>query len=336
MAATDQTRTYETDGSIGTKGQTGAAPSPVSQPDTSSAGVVDARGWAPTPTGISGTKDTLVSTVVDKYPAYKAPAGPPPATIKDTTWTDSPVGNGNPELIDADLWMSRTPDTAAFGAVPAGSAAVPVAPSAPTAVAGDRYITVSWAAVANPAGDAPVLQYVVESDTGGHFYAPANATSLRFENVTGGLGYKFRVRAGNRNGSGPYSPWSASAVKSSNEDLVRPSALAADNASNPIYRQDGTVVPGSYGAPTAPGKPTVAAQGTAGTATVTWTAPTSGQPSGGYDVKASSGQTVHVGPAVLTANVPGLTVSASVTFTVTAVGQLQNATSPASNAYTVV
>ncbi|MFE4863274.1 hypothetical protein, partial [Streptomyces sp. NPDC056670] len=61
-----------------------------------------------------------------------------------------------------------------------------------------------------------------------------------------------------------------------------------------------------------------------------------GQPSGGYDVKASSGQTVHVGPSVLTANVTGLALAASVTFTVTAVGQLQSATSAASNAFTVV
>jgi hypothetical protein len=335
MAATDQTKTYETDGSIGTKGQPGAAPSPVSQPQTDGAGAVDARGWAPTPTGIRETRETVYNTIQDVEPVYKAPTGPPPASNKDTTWTDSPVGNGNPELIDADLWMTGTRDTAAFGAVPAGTTAVPVAPAAPTAVAGDRYITVSWTPVANPGADAKVTQYVIESDTGGHFYAPANATSVRFENVTGGRAYKFRVAAVNRNGNGPFGPWSASAVAPSNEDLVRPSALAPDNMTNPIYRQDGTIVPGSYGAPTAPGKPTVAAQGTAGTATVTWTAPTSGQPSGGYDVKASSGQTVHVGPAALTANVPGLQVGASVTFTVTAIGQLQSATSPASNAYIV-
>jgi len=335
MAATDQTKTYETDGAIGTKGQPGSAPVAASQPDTTEAGRVDASDWAPTPTGFTETRETVYNTIQDVEPVYKAPSGPPPASNKDTTWTDSPVGNGNPELIDADLWMQGTLETAAVGAVPAGSSAVPVAPAAPTAVAGDRYITVSWTPVADPAVDAPVLQYVVESDTGGHFYAGADKTSLRFENVTGGQAYKFRVRAGNRNGSGAYSPWSAAAVKPSNEDLVRPGSLAADNASNPIYRQNGTIVPGSYGAPTAPGKPTVAAQGTAGTATVTWTAPSSGQPSGGYDVEASSGQAVHVGPAALTANVPGLQVGAIVTFTVTAIGQLQSATSPASNAYTV-
>lgn len=335
MAATDQTSTYETEGAIGTKGVPGSAPVAASQPDTTEAGRVDASDWAPTSTGISGTRDTLLSTVVDKYPAYVTPPGPPPATVKDTTWTDSPVGNGNPELIDPDLWMTGTMETAALGAVPAGNTSIPLKPAAPTATSGDRYILVSWTAVPNPS-DAPVLQYVVESDTGGHFYAGADKTSVRFENVTGGQAYKFRVRAGNRNGSGPYSEWSAIAVKSTNEDLIRPGSLTSDNVSNPIYRQDGTIVPGSYGAPTLPGEPTVAAQGTAGTATVTWTAPSSGQPSGGYDVTASSGQSVHVGPAALTADVPGLQVGASVTFTVTAIGQLQTATSPASNAYTVV
>jgi uncharacterized protein affecting Mg2+/Co2+ transport len=334
MAATDQTGTYETDGSIGTKGKTGAAASPVSQPDTSSAGVVDARGWAPTPTGITGTKDTLISTVVDKYPAYKAPTPPPAAANKDTTLTDSPVGNGLTQPINPLVWMTGTTETAAYGAVPAGNTIVPLQPGAPALISGDRYIQVSWSAVPDPSG-AAVTQYVIESDTGGHVYAGRDKTSVRFENVTGGQAYKFRVAAVNRNGNGPFSPWSAASVSPTNEDEIRPSSLASDNAANPIYRQDGTIVPGSYGAPTAPGKPTVAAQGTAGTATVTWTAPTSGQPSGGYDVKASSGQSVHVGPAALTANVPGLTVAASVTFTVTAVGQLQNATSPASNAYTV-
>ncbi|MGA5598400.1 fibronectin type III domain-containing protein [Streptomyces cellulosae] len=337
MAATDQTSTYETDGAIGTKGQPGSAPVPASQPDTTDAGRVAATGWAPAPTGYAETRETTYGTVQDVEPAYKAPTGPPPASNRDTTWTDSPVGNGNPELIDADLWMEGTTETGSYGAAPVGSTDVPVAPAAPTAVSGDRYVQVSWVGVADPAADAPVTQYVVESDTGGHFYAGADKTSVRFENVTGGRAYKFRVRAGNRNGTGPYSPWSAASVAPTNEDLVRPGSLAADNAVNPIYRQDGTIVPGSYGAPTKPGKPTVAAkEGAAGTAVVTWTAPSSGQPSGGYDVKASSGQTVHVAGNVLTADVPGLTVDASVTFTVTAIGQLQTATSEASNAYTVV
>lgn len=336
MAATDQSSTYETDGAIGTKGAPVPAPVPVTQPDTSGVGLVNSNGWAPVNTGMTESPETLVSTVVSVEPPYKAPPGPVPGVIKDTTLTDSPVGNGTDgAALNAALALTGTQETGSFGAAPAGSALVPVAPAAPTLISGDRFVRVSWAAVADPHASAKVTQYVVEGDTGGHTYAARNATSVKVENVTGGRPQKYRVAAVNRNGHGPFGPWSVASVSPTNEDLVRPSALAADNAVNPIYRQDGTIVPGSYGRPTAPGKPTVAAQGTAGTATVTWTVPTSGQPSGGYDVRASSGQTVHVGPGLLTANVPGLTVTASVTFTVTAVGQLASTVSPASNAYTV-
>ncbi|MGW7100400.1 hypothetical protein [Streptomyces sp. NPDC054838] len=334
MAASDQTSTYETDGSIGTKGRAVPAPVPVAQPDTTEAGRVSAQGWAPVSTAMATTVDTLVSTVVDKYPAYKAPPGPVPAVPKDTTLTDSPVGNGTAGAVpNPVLSMTGTLESGSIGATPVGSTAVPVAPSAPTVVSGDRYVTVSWAAVADPSPNAPVLQYVVEGDSGGHTYAGRGQTSVRVDNVTGGLAQKYRVRAGNRNGSGPYGPFSASSVSPGNEDLIRPGSIPSHNAVNPIYNQDGTIKRGTYGAPTAPGKPTVAAQGTAGTATVTWAASTPAPAN--YQVKASSGQTATVAGNVTTANVAGLTVAASVTFTVQAIGVLQSATSPASNAYTV-
>lgn len=335
MASTDVTSTQDTTDAIGTKGQATPAPVPATQPDTTEAGRVAAHGWAPTPTGMSATPDTLTSTVVDQYPHYKAPPLPPPGVTVDTTHTDSPTTDGSGGAApDPNLMMSGTPDTAAFGAVPMGSTAVPVAPSAPALVSGDRFITVSWADVADPAVDAPVTGYVIESDTGGHAQAARNVTQLRFAQVTGAQSYKFRVRAQNRNGDGPWSAFSASSVSATNYDEIPPGAITADNKINPIYNQDGTIKAGTYGAPSAPGKPTVVAQGTAGTATVTWTA-SSPVPSGGYTVKASSGQSVHVASGVLTANVPGLTVSAVVTFTVQAIGALQNAVSPASNNYTV-
>lgn len=335
MAASDQTGTYQTDGSIGTKGLPGAAPSPVAEPDTTGVALGTSAGWAPTSTALSGTKDTLYGPVVDKYPAPHAQPTPSAASNLDTTKTDSPVGNGITQPINPIVWQSGTTETAAFGAVPAGTTTVPAAPSAPTAVAGDRFITVNFTPVADPGPDAKVTGYVIESDTGGHVYAAANVTSVRFTTVTGGQAYKFRVRAGNKNGSGAYSPFSAAAVVATNTDEVKATGITAANAVDPIYNEDGSIKPGSYGAPTAPGKPTVSAGATT-TANVTWTAPSTGQPSGGYDVIASTGQKVHVGPAVLTANVPGLTVSNVITFTVTAIGQLQSATSVPSNNYTVV
>lgn len=338
MANTDQTGTTDTTDAIGTKGQTPPAPVPASQPDTTEAGRVASHGWAPQSTALSGTRDTLYSTVVDVNPPYKAPPAPTPGVNVDTTHTDSPVaGDATDETFDPHLAMSSTPETGSIGAQPIGSTAVPVAPNAPTAVSGDRVITVSWVAVADPASNAKVTGYVIESDTGGHVQAAANATSAVFERPTGAQAYKFRVRALNRNGDGPWSPFSASSVAASNSDEVAVTSLTTANKVNPIYREDGTIVQGSYGAPTAPGKPTVVAKGgSSGTATVTWTAPTSGQPSGGYTVKASSGQSVHVAGNVLTADVPGLTVSQVVTMTVTAIGQLQSTVSPASNNYTVV
>lgn len=326
--------THETDGAIGTKGEPVPDPVPAAQPDTSGVGLVDASDWALTDTSMTESPETTVGTVVYVEPGYKAPPGPVPGENKDTTWTDYPATSGqDPDVFDPDLAMSGTKETAEFGAYPAGSSAVPVAPAAPTAISGDRYVQVSWVAVADPAVDAPVLQYVVESDTGGHEYAGADKTTVRFVNVTGGRAQKFRVAAVNRNGHGPFGPWSTASVSPTNEDLIRPSSLAADNAINPIYRADGTIVEGSYGSPKAPGKPTVAAQGTAGTATVTWSASTP-QPLS-YTVRASSGQTATAAGNATTANVAGLPVGESVTFTVTAVGQLQSNNSVASDPYTV-
>ncbi|MFH9606870.1 hypothetical protein [Streptomyces sp. NPDC017448] len=93
--------------------------------------------------------------------------------------------------------------------------------------------------------------------------------------------------------------------------------------------------PEAHTAPTAPGKPTVAASGTAGSATITWTASAS-RPSGGYLVEASSGQKKTVNGLLTTTTLSGLTVGASITVTVTAVGLQSTAVSAASNSYTVV
>lgn len=335
MASTDATGTTDTTDAIGTKGAPLPAPVPAAEPDTTNANGTP-HGYTTTPTTVGGTRDTLYSLPVDVYPPYKAPPTGVPGTTVDTTHTDSPVGDGSDgETPDPLLEMTSTIDTTSIGAQPVGSTLVPVAPNAPTAASGDRFITVSWAAVADPASDAPVQGYVIESDTGGHVQAAANVTQARFERATGAQAYKFRVRAQNRNGDGPWSPFSVSSVSATNYDEIPPAGLTAANTVNPIYNEDGSIKPGSYGAPTSPGKPTVVAQGTAGTATVTWTASVPA-PSGGYTVKASSNQSVHVAGNVLTANVPGLTVSAVVTFTVTAIGALQSSVSPASNNYTVV
>lgn len=333
--------TVETDGSIGTTGHASAPTVPPGNPvDTTNVGLVAAPvgGWKPADTGLSGTMETTLGTVVTTQQKRTVPnlVGVP-GVVADTTRTDAKIsdGNGATRPDPNAPPMTGTLETGSVGALPKVSTAnVPVAPSAPTLVAKDRAIQVTWVAVANPASDAKVLAYEVQSDTGGTFRADANAVAVLFTQVMPGVSTKFRVRASNVNGDGPWSPFSASGAVALNRDEVPSGSLDPKNTVNPIYRGDGTIVQGSYGAPTNPGKPTVVAQGTAGTATVSWAA-SSPVPSGGYDVKASSGQTVHVGSGVVSANVPGLTVAAVVTFTVTAKGALQDAVSPASNNYTV-
>ncbi|GAA1978599.1 hypothetical protein [Kitasatospora viridis] len=329
----------ETDGAIGTRGQAPTGPVPASFVDTTGVARVAAApgGWKPSSTAVTGQRETTLGTVVDVQQKYQKPnAAGVPGSVLDTTRTDLKTtdGQGATRPDPNAPPVTGTVETLSIGAVPKGSVLVPAAPAAPTLAGADRAIVVTWVAVADPAADAPVLRYEIESDTGGHADAGRNATALRFTQVVGGRGYLFRARAENRNGTGPWSPWSASGAVATNSDEVAAGGLTAANAVNPIYRQDGTVVPGSWGAPTLPGQPTVAPQGTAGTATVSW-APSTPAPAGGYDVTASSGQTIHVGSAVVSANVPGLTVAAQVTFTVKAIGALQNALSAPSASYTV-
>jgi hypothetical protein len=334
--------TVETDQSIGTTGRASALTVPPGNPvDTTNVGMVAAPpgGWKPTDTSMSGTVETTLGTVVTVQQKRTAPnlAGVP-GNVADTTKTDSKVSDGlgatraDPNAAP----MTGTLETNSVGAqAKLSTANVPVAPAAPTLVAKDRAIQVTFVAVADPASDAKVKQYEIESDTGGHLQVGANVTVALFTQVVPGQSYKFRVRALNANGGGPWSPFSASAAVALNRDEVPSGGLDPKNTVNPIYRGDGTIVQGSYGAPTNPGKPTVTAQGTAGTATVAWAA-SSPAPANGYDVKASTGQSAHVGGGVTTVNLPGLTVTNVITVTVTARGALQDAVSPASNSYTVV
>jgi len=84
---------------------------------------------------------------------------------------------------------------------------------------------------------------------------------------------------------------------------------------------------------TAPAQPT-AVTGGSGKATVSWP-PQPNKPVNGYEVTASSGQKASVKGSATSATVSGLTVAASVTFTVTAKGEYGTATSPASASFTV-
>lgn len=168
----------------------------------------------------------------------------------------------------------------------------PAAPAAPAVVAGDRRVTVTWAAPAD--GGSPITGYRITPVKDGVARAPIVVGAVTSHVVTGlvnGAAYRFSVAAINAVGRGPESPLSA---------VVRPAGL--------------------------PGAPTGVRAAGAGVeqVRVTWVAPTPvpGSPVTGYRVAVWSGgvqfQELEVG-AVTSSVVPGLTPGVVFTFRVRAV-----------------
>lgn len=260
-------------------------------------------------------------------PAYRAPGVPAPAREYDTTRTDQQPGGSltNPvpsamTVINQDMTQLGSP---AYGGPPTPGS-VPAAPSTPTAVDSSRGVVVSWSAVADPAGDR-VRQYVVMGSDGGTTVAPANATSVTVEDINPDVNYTFRVSAVNHAGQGPYSPPSnaAQAYNPDAPDKNRPAGLAAANIINPIYRPDGSFMPGTGGTNTAPTIASVTAGAAASKqVTVTWTAPMTGRTPTSYTVKASDGTTVTSAAGTTSKVVTFAASGGHVTFTVQAVNGL--------------
>lgn len=178
-------------------------------------------------------------------PAYRTNLPLPSAEEKDTTTqfgqesvsAGSPdttvVGTGvNPNAAEPGITNSAynvggTKDTtyagAAFGGnAPANDGTPPAAPTGVTAVlvAGRSAVTVSWTPPAN-AGTTKVTRYVIESNTTGTEQAPANATSVQFEQgLIPGQTYTFTVYAESAQGSGRRSAASAPLLIPSHRNLV--------------------------------------------------------------------------------------------------------------------
>lgn len=250
-----------------------------------------------------GTVDQTIDTgsgggspIQHANPAYAPPPGDTPGTILDTTRTDSPVTGGGSETSTV---VAGNLDTIDYR--PALQTTnwdnLPVAPNAPTALAGDGSVLVSFATVADPVG-AAVRGYRIEAvmldgdnvtgadtDTSaaGVVFAGRNATSAVFGDVVPGSRYAFRVAATNDNGTGPYSDWS-NVVVPSNALAIPADEITEANRVNPIYRPDGTFIPGTGSTPGPVQSPAVATgSGAAGSFDVTFTQSLYGSPAS-YDV----------------------------------------------------
>lgn len=328
-------------------GKTGTAPPPVGMnagatPDTEAAQGGQAASQLPPPMTVTPTTLLTNSGPVDAVPAYRAPLAAPGGGTADTTHTEAPTTNGLPPAFNPGTLMTATIDCSAIGATPAPIGGVPAAPTGVTAANGPRSVTVSWTGVANPDSTNKVIDYVILGSTGGTTFAGANATSMVVTNLVPGQAYTFQVAARSAAGMGPYSTASAAATPwdPDEPDANLPAGLNAYSASEPIYHSDGTIVPGSWGRPTAPTGVVAATGGSAGHVTVTWTASSSGAPSGGYSV-AITDTTTHVttphavSGSTLTYAASGLTTGHQVTAVVTAIGQLASTSSAASAAFTV-
>lgn len=300
--------------------------SPAStQPDTSGTNSANQpSNFHPVSTAMSGTPDTLNPGVVGAghaNPAYRAPSGVVPGTTRDTTLTDVQPGGSATNPVPSSHTVTNV-ETANIGAAGTTTGAAPAAPgSAPTVLAGPRFVQVTWAAVANPSGD-PVREYVIENDRGGRFFAGANATTKRVEFLDPSQPYRFRVAARNKGGIGPFSAWST-AVRPYNPDatdVLKPGGLTADNIANPIYKPDGSFVPGTGGTNNAPALGAITpGAADSKTVTVNWTAPTVGAAPTSYVIKASDGTQTTAAAGATSKAVVFEEAGASVTFTVQAI-----------------
>jgi hypothetical protein len=179
----------------------------------------------------------------------------------------------------------------------AGAPTAPGAPAGVSATAGNASATVSWTAPST--GGSPITGYTVTPYVGSAAQTPTTitgsppATNATVTGLTNGTAYTFKVSATNAVGTGPDS--------------------SASNAVTPT-------------APTAPGAPAgVSATAGNASATVSWTAPsTGGSPITGYTVTpyvgsaAQTPTTITGSPPATNATVAGLTNGTAYTFTVKA------------------
>ncbi|MDQ6524099.1 fibronectin type III domain-containing protein [Nocardioides sp. LHD-245] len=282
---------------------------------TSAAVTVKASNGAPTP---SNTTPPVITNTAGSG----APVTGVPLTTDHGTWSaggafarqwlveGAPVPGANgpsytPGAGDAGKQISvRVYNTVggltgiATSAPTAATLGAPAQVAQPSAVRGDRAVTVSWTAPADHG--SPITSYTVVASPGGKACAATDGLSCTVTGLQNGQAYTFTVVASSALGNSPASPASAA---------VTPAGL-----------------------PGAPGTP-VAERGNE-SATVTWPAADgNGAEITGYTVTASpGGSEVTVAGGTTTAGVTGLTNGTAYTFTVVATSAVgDSAASAASN-----
>jgi hypothetical protein len=141
------------------------------------------------------------------------------ATIATTSYVTTGLTNGTTYAFRV-LATNSAGAGAATETVLATPATTPGAPTTVATVAGDGFVTLTWAAPSSNGG-AIVTSYLIEKSTDGATWTTAATTSARDFTVTGlanGTAYRFRVSAVNAAGTGASAQASAT---------VTPSAKAA-------------------------------------------------------------------------------------------------------------
>jgi hypothetical protein len=226
------------------------------------------------------------TTTITQYPAGSTK--PNTVTVSATTNISRtnlvaavPDSNGQIALYNSAGKTNLYVDVVGYMA----TAGVPAAPAAPTAVAGDKTVDVSWSAP-NDNG-AAIASYTVSASPGpATATVDGSATTATVAGLTNGTAYTFTVTATN-----------AAGISSSSA------------ASSPV-------IPAAL-----PGAPrSVTAVAGDGQASVSWTPPASdgGSPITAYTVTSSPGGKTATTGGTTTATVSGLTNGSAYTFTVVA------------------
>lgn len=152
--------------------------------------------WAP-PTATNGAPVTgYTVTTLPEGPTTTVPASATSAVVDG-------LSNGSTYTFSVTASNSAGSSPAATSG-PVTPAGVPDAPSAVSAVGGDRSAVVSWSA---PAGNgSPVVRYAVTASPGGRVtYTSGGATSATVSGLVNGTTYTFTVAATNDVGASPAS-----------------------------------------------------------------------------------------------------------------------------------